>query len=175
MFMLSFFEIPKGVLQKLDFYRSRFFWQFEKHKKKYRLAKWSVLCTPKDFGGLGIHNLELQNKCLLSKWMFRLINEDGAWQSLLRRKFLFNKAITQVQYRPGDSHFWAGLMKAKDDFLACGTFKVHNGEQVRFWKDAWLGDKPFSEVYLGLFRIVRRKDDTVAKVLGTTPLNVSFR
>ena len=25
MFMLSFFEIPKDVLKKLDFYRSRFF------------------------------------------------------------------------------------------------------------------------------------------------------
>jgi hypothetical protein len=25
MFMLLFFEVPKGVLQKLDFYRSRFF------------------------------------------------------------------------------------------------------------------------------------------------------
>ena len=27
MFLLSFFEIPKGVLKRLDFYRSRFFWQ----------------------------------------------------------------------------------------------------------------------------------------------------
>jgi hypothetical protein len=59
MFMLSFFEIPRGVLQKLDHYRSRFFWQGEEHKKKYRLAKWTVLCTPKDVGGLGIHNLDL--------------------------------------------------------------------------------------------------------------------
>jgi hypothetical protein len=25
-FMLSFFEIPKGVRKRLDFYRSRFFW-----------------------------------------------------------------------------------------------------------------------------------------------------
>jgi hypothetical protein len=25
MFMLSFFEVPKGVLKKLDYYRSRFF------------------------------------------------------------------------------------------------------------------------------------------------------
>ena len=33
----------------------------------------------------------------------------------------------------------------------------------------------FSEVYPGLFRIVRRKDDTVAEVLRATPLNVSFR
>jgi hypothetical protein len=39
MFILSFFEVPKGVLQKLDFYRSRFFWQGNDQKKKYRLAK----------------------------------------------------------------------------------------------------------------------------------------
>jgi hypothetical protein len=39
MFMLSFFEIPKGVLKKLDYYRSRFFWQSDDHKKKYRLTK----------------------------------------------------------------------------------------------------------------------------------------
>jgi hypothetical protein len=25
MFMLSFFEIPKGVLEKIDYFRSRFF------------------------------------------------------------------------------------------------------------------------------------------------------
>jgi hypothetical protein len=25
MFMLSFFEVPKGVLEKIDYYRSRFF------------------------------------------------------------------------------------------------------------------------------------------------------
>ena len=27
LFMFSFFEIPREVLKKLDFYRSRFFWQ----------------------------------------------------------------------------------------------------------------------------------------------------
>ena len=52
MFMLSFFEVPKGVLEKLDYYRSRFFWQSEEYKKKYRLAKWNILCQPKEFGGL---------------------------------------------------------------------------------------------------------------------------
>jgi hypothetical protein len=51
MYMLSFFELPRGVLKKLDYYCSRFFWQCDEHKKKYRLTKWSILCTPKDFGG----------------------------------------------------------------------------------------------------------------------------
>jgi hypothetical protein len=27
MFMLSFFEVPKGMLEKIDYFRSRFFWQ----------------------------------------------------------------------------------------------------------------------------------------------------
>jgi hypothetical protein len=47
MFMLSFYEVPKCVLHKLDFYRSRFFSQGDDHKK-YRLAKWNIICRPKD-------------------------------------------------------------------------------------------------------------------------------
>ena len=50
LYMLSFFQIPKGVLRRLDYFRSRFFWQGDNEKKKYRLAKWSVLCRPKDQG-----------------------------------------------------------------------------------------------------------------------------
>jgi hypothetical protein len=33
LFMLSFFEVPKGVLEKIDYYRSRFFWQNDSQKK----------------------------------------------------------------------------------------------------------------------------------------------
>jgi hypothetical protein len=77
MFMLSFFEVPKGVLEKIAYFRSRFFWQNDSQKKKYRLTKWDIICQPKDQGGLGIINIEIQNKCLLSKWLFKLINEDG--------------------------------------------------------------------------------------------------
>jgi hypothetical protein len=32
MFLLSFFELPKGVCKRLDFFRSRFFWQSDGHK-----------------------------------------------------------------------------------------------------------------------------------------------
>jgi hypothetical protein len=39
MFMLSFFEIPRGVLEKIDCFRSRFYWQNDQHKRKYRLTR----------------------------------------------------------------------------------------------------------------------------------------
>ena len=39
LYMLSFFELTKGLLKHLDYFRSRFFWQGDNEKNKYRLAK----------------------------------------------------------------------------------------------------------------------------------------
>jgi hypothetical protein len=105
MFMLSFFEIPIGVRKRLDFFRSRFFWQSDGHKRKYRLTKWSMMCHPKDQGGLGIEVLEIKNNCLLSKWLYKLLNEEGVWQELLRNKYLHSKTMSQVTTKPVDSPF----------------------------------------------------------------------
>lgn len=58
MFMLSFFLAPKGVLKKVDFYRSRFISQEYDGRKKYDFVKWSKVCLPKDQGALGILDLE---------------------------------------------------------------------------------------------------------------------
>jgi hypothetical protein len=60
MFILSFFELPKGVRKRLDFYRSCFFWQSDEIKMKYRLTRWNILCHPKDQGGLGIEVLDIK-------------------------------------------------------------------------------------------------------------------
>jgi hypothetical protein len=76
--------------------------------------------------------LELQNKCLLSKWLFSLVNSEGQWQQLIKNKYLRSKTITQVTRKPGDSQFWRGLMNVKEDFFNMGTFNVYDGRQTRF-------------------------------------------
>ena len=63
--------------------------------------------------GLGITNLDTQNNCLLSKWLLMLMNEEGTWQKLLKRKYLQNKTLSQVTKQPADSQFWFGLMNVK--------------------------------------------------------------
>jgi hypothetical protein len=157
MYMMSFFGIPKGVLEKLDYYRSRFFWQCDEHKKKYRLAKWSILHKPKSVGSLGIIDLNIQNKCLLSKWVLKLLNEDGVWQQMLRKKYLKGKTLSQVERRKGDSHFWAGLMEVKNLVIERGRFQVIDGSETRFWEDLWLGREPFSVKYPALYNLVKKK------------------
>ena len=58
MFMIFFFEVPRGILKKIDYFRSRFFWQNDSYKMKYRLIK-----------------------CL-----FKLCNEEGMWQELIKKQ-----------------------------------------------------------------------------------------
>jgi hypothetical protein len=86
--------------------------------KKYCLTKWEILCRPKDQGGLAIVDLETRYKCLLSKWLFKLLNEDGLWQNLLRNKYLITKSLSQVGIKPRGSQFWKGLIKVKDQLLS---------------------------------------------------------
>ena len=123
-------------------------------------------------GGLGILNLEVQNTCLLSKWVFKLLNEEGLWQEVLRRKYVKDKCLTQIEKRPGDSHFWSGLMVVKDIMLQYGRFKVSSGDQTRFWEDMWAGQQPLMRRFMDLYRILRKKRVSVASVLNSTPLNI---
>jgi hypothetical protein len=64
------------------------------------------------------------------------------------KKYLSNKSLTQVKAKPTDSHFWRGLMmKVKDEVLACGSFQIMDGTQIRFWVDTWASTRSFKEIF----------------------------
>jgi hypothetical protein len=112
---------------------------------------------------------------LLSKWLFRLLNSESTWQTILRRKYLRNKTLIQVEYVSRNSHFWAGLMNIKRTFLNFDSLVIGDGSQLRFWEDSWYGQHSFKDRFPNLYGIVRRKNVTLRSVLSTIPLNVEFR
>ena len=57
------------------------------------------MCQPKDQGGLGIRDLDIQNKSLLSKWIYRLLPIVGTWQQLARNKYLNVKTLYQTFWK----------------------------------------------------------------------------
>jgi hypothetical protein len=65
---------------------------------------------------------------LLAKWLWKLFNEDGIWQRILRNKYLCLKTLGQVEVKPGDSHFWQGLMEVKKLSWPCCRIVIRNGE-----------------------------------------------
>lgn len=127
-------------------------------------------------GGLGIENLEIKNKCVLSKWLYRLSQESkGMWAQILRNKYLHSKTLAQVTVRPNDSPFWKGLMRVKETFFHRVKFIVRDGTTTRFWEDTWLGNTPLALQYPSLYHTAQCKEDYIATVLQTVPLNIQFR
>ena len=89
-----------------------------------------------------IHAFQTGPECLLTKWLFKLINEDSVWQELM--KYLKDKTISEACWKPGYSHFWSGLMKIKDLVL-------HIGTSTRFWEHNWLGDYTLKQQFPSLY------------------------
>jgi hypothetical protein len=115
-----------------------------------------VVCRPKDEGGLGIHELDVKNTVPLGKWMFKILAEDGVWQTLLRRKYVGSNVLLQVYRKHSDSHIWASRMAMKKHFFRFRSFSIKNGSEIRFWKDKWLGND------------IRQKNDTIATVMESS-------
>lgn len=73
------------------------------------------------------------------------------------------------------THFWTGLMKVKCILFHYGIFNIKDGSEIRFWEDNWLDNSPLKVQYPSLYNIAYQKQDSVAKVLESFPVNISFR
>lgn len=79
--MMSFYPLPVGVRKKVDFYRARLVWQADEDKKKISSSELENLLYAKTVGGLGIIDLDLFNKALLAKWLWKLESETGLYMA----------------------------------------------------------------------------------------------
>lgn len=173
LFTMDMFLLADGVHAKLDTLRSRFFWEGAKTKRKYHLVMWAAVCRPKKFGGLGILNSKLMNVALLTKWLWRLAqNESGLWADLLRAKYFPDGNLFTAKVK--GSPFWNGIQAVKPAFTVGARFQVHNGKSTRFWLDSWLGPNPLWMSHGVLFQLATDTELMVADALRTSPPVFSF-
>jgi hypothetical protein len=53
-------------------------WNDVDGNKKIHLANWPSICMKKEYGGLGIPNLQDLNICLVGSWIKRYIQGEGS-------------------------------------------------------------------------------------------------
>ena len=97
LFMMSFYPLPVGVRKKADFFRARLVCQEDENKNKYHLVNWKTCCLPKEQGGLGIINLDIMNKALLAKCLWKLETESGTWVNILKNKYIQHKCLSGME------------------------------------------------------------------------------
>lgn len=75
------------------------------------LINWATVCTPKEWGGMGLIDLETQNVSLLLRWWWRPNCAPGAiWSvTVLRTRCTVVQGV--YRWNTGGSFFWKALLK----------------------------------------------------------------
>jgi hypothetical protein len=90
LYRMGFYLLKDSVHKTMDTIRAKFLWQGAEEKFKY-MAKYEMVCRPKDQGGLGIINTKIMNESLLVKWIWRIYQQpDELWYRILKAKYLGN-------------------------------------------------------------------------------------
>jgi hypothetical protein len=93
--------------------------------------------TSKIKGGLGVKDLRKENISLLTKWWWKLENQDGLWQRIVKQKYPRNKYVAYVKTRANYYPDGKLLLKIKGTYCE-GRRVIFFKDLVTFWLDTWL-------------------------------------
>ncbi|XP_026416913.1 uncharacterized protein LOC113312375 [Papaver somniferum] len=131
--------------------------------RKYVTLGWSKVCAPFNEGGLRIRRLEVINKDLLMKMMWKFINSSDYSSSFFASKYKDKYGQWSNQWKL--STVWPGLKWAWKELKSNLRCNVGNGEKISLWLDTWVGDNPLIETMSCIDTIKDKLHMTVGDIL----------
>ena len=136
-FFLCSLDVPVSIKDQLNKYMRHCLWRKpDLEDRRPAMIKWSTVCRPKKQGGLGVLNINVQNKALMLKNLHKFYNKhDTPWVKLLWESYYSNGNL------PGNnvkgSFWWRDHLKLVDTYKGIARCTVGNGISVLFWQDIW--------------------------------------
>jgi hypothetical protein len=131
-------KLPKTVINQIDKLRRHCLWRgADINAKKPPQVAWKSVCRPKTQGGLGVINLEWQNKALLMKCLHKFFNRVNIpWVNIIWDTH-YNNSLPSS--RPVGSFWWKDILKIHGSFKEIAQVQIGNGKSTLLWHDRWNG------------------------------------
>ena len=88
-------------------------------------------------------------KTLLAKKGWRVYHANKEWSSIWKHKYLYNApSLSNFLKHPNvisPSTIWGAMQGVKTILVEGCTWKIGNGQRVRFWDDSWIMDHALIE------------------------------
>ena len=150
LFYLSFFKAPILVCNRIISIQRKFLWAWGRDNRSISWVRWENVCKPLEEGGLGIKDVRNINNALLTKWKWRLMNDEkGKWKDILVSRYGSEIGRSQTRLK------WQSCGEGEDDdwFQKTIVWKVGDGGNVRFWEDAWVNNNNLKSLYPRLYSL----------------------
>ena len=138
-YTMSSLLLPKIICNKIDSILRGFWWGASLGKNHMCLKSWKSICQPKSYGGLGLRRTLDTNYALISKLGWSLAaEEDKAWVSLLKSKYLKGVPFMQIIPSQNCSWFWKSILKSRTLLRKGLCTKIGNGQHIAIWESPWI-------------------------------------
>ena len=142
-YYLSLFRIPVSVANRLEKIQRNFLWGGKEEGTNFHLVNWDTVCSPIKYGGLGVRKLNVFNKALLGKWLWRFgREEESLWRRAIVSKYgtLDGGWITRTTRGVHGCGLWRSISSGWTYFVQYIEFEVGVGDRIHFWDDIWRGN-----------------------------------
>lgn len=138
-YLMSCFNIPEGVIDKIRAAIVRFWWGQRGEEKRTHWLRWEELCKPKSEGGIGLRDLAIFNKALLAKQGWRLIqNRNSLLARTLKARYFTRGCFENATVGYNSSSTWQAML-AERRVLDLGlVWVVGQGDKINIWTDKWI-------------------------------------
>jgi len=122
------------VANKLEKLQKDFFWGGLNEEFKLHLVKWSQICSPMQFRGLGIQNLSKFNQILLGKWLWSFATKREAFWCLVveAKNGCLNGGLSTKEVEGLFGGVWKHIRRGWRVFSRFIRFQVGDGSQISF-------------------------------------------
>ncbi|XP_026435781.1 uncharacterized protein LOC113333563 [Papaver somniferum] len=114
--------------------------------KKLITVKWDELNAPITESGLRLRRLEVMNKSLLMKLLWKIETEDVEWTNFMRAKYKNKNNEWTTTYR--QSSIWPGLKWVIPEINNNKRWSVGDGKSISVCKDKWVKDYTLIDRYV---------------------------
>lgn len=129
---MSCLDVPVTIKNQMEKYMRQCLWRKKNNDvqaKGTALVAWSKIARPKDQGGLGVLNLEAQNKALLLKNLHKFYNNvDTPWVQLIWGTYYSNGKLPG--YHLEGSFWWKSHLKLLDNYKAMARCSIGRGNST---------------------------------------------
>jgi hypothetical protein len=172
-FFMCSLKIQKTILRICDRAQRHCLWAKEEDSSSVNaLVAWNRFCRPKKHGGLGVRNLELQNKALLMKQLHKFNSKaDTPWVHLVWS--LYGETVPHASSKRG-SFWWRDIFSLVDEYRSISCCNIGNGSSVLLWKDYRSNGELLCDRFPRLFSYTLNEDISVASFSSLQDLGSVF-
>lgn len=138
-YTMSCFRIPKSTCYSMEKMCADFWWGSDQAKLRMHWATWQILCLPKCHGGLGFRKMDIFNKALLAKQIWRIVqNPTSLVARVLKARYFKHLDIMQASTGNNPSYIWRSLLWGREILREGMHWRIGNGLDVDISKDSWI-------------------------------------